>query len=221
MWLLLGVIGLLAGCAAMAATDAPSTFKTAAGPPPGSPTFDAAVPAVGTKAVFRITDHQRRGTREETVTVVEAAYQGRAVIGLSDGTDMRVFDKGTGNWIATLRGGKERFGASPDDGTYSWPLWVGKSWLASYTYHDRERGRSWNPVETSWKVAAYEDVTVPAGTFKALRLEASPGTNNATQSTLWYAPETGIIVKRIFERTSDHYLGYGKFTTELVGYERP
>ncbi len=200
----------LTGCAT-AATE----------PPAGSARFDFAVPTVGTKTVYRIADHQRGGTREETWTVVETTHGGRPVFGLSDGVDVRVFDKATGNWLATLRDGKERFAASPDDGTFSWPLWVGKSWMASYTYYDRERGRSWNPVVTWWKVVAYEDVTVPAGKFKALRLESSPGTNNVTHTTFWYSPEARILVKRIFERTANHYLGYGKFTTELVRHNRP
>jgi hypothetical protein len=202
---------LLAGCAGIVATE----------PPPDAMKFDAAVPAVGIKAVYRITDHQTRGAREETWTVVEASYEKRPVFGISDGVDLRVYDKRTGNWIATVRDGKERFSVSPDSGTFSWPLWVGKSWLATFAYYDRVRGRSWSPVDTWWKVTAYEDVTVPAGTFKALRLESSPGTNNATQETLWYAPDARLVVKRIYERTSGHYLGYGKFTTELVRYERP
>jgi len=153
--------------------------------------------------------------------VVETAHTGRPVFGISDGVEMRVFDKATGNWLATLRDGKERFAASPDDGTFSSPLWIGKSWTASYTDHDRERGRSWNPVVSWWKVTTYENVIVPAGTFTALRLESSPGTNNATSTTFWYSPEARVMVKRIYERTTDHYLGYGKFTTELVRYERP
>lgn len=209
--LLLTLLLVLAGCATTASTE----------PPAGAVKFDAAMPAVGTKLVYRTTDHQGGGTREETWTVVEASYEKRLVFGISDGVDLRIYDKATGNWIATLRDGKERISMSPDSGTFSWPLWVGKSWLATFAYYDRVRGRSWNPVENWWKVAAYEDVTVPAGTFKALRLEASPGTNNATQQTFWYSPEAKIVVKRILERTSGHYLGYGKFTTELVKYERP
>lgn len=190
-------------------------------PPAGAVKVDAAAPAPGTKWVTRTLDHQSGGVTEQTWTMVEASYPGRTVYGATDGTDTRVHDKATRNWIATLRDGKERAAASPDDGTFAWPLWVGRTWMASYTYHDRERGRSWNPVQTWWKVAAYEDVTVPAGTFKAFRLEGSPGTNNATQITFWYAPDVKLTVKHVFERTSGHYLGYGKFTTELIKYEAP
>lgn len=191
-------------------------------PPQGSVKFEAALPVVGTKAVFRITDHQVASTREETWTVVEASsHEGRPVFGMSDGGNIQLFDKATRNWIATLRDGKERFSASPDDGTFLWPLWVGKTWQASYTYNDRGRGQSFSPVQTWWKVAAYEDITVPGGTFKALRLESSPGTNNATRVTFWYAPEIRLVVRRNFERTADHYQGSGKFTTELVKYEQP
>lgn len=187
-------------------------------PPAGAMKVYAEIPAVGTKWVTKRTDHQTGGATGRTWTIVEVSYPGRAVYGTSDGTETAVYDKATRNWIATLRGGNERFAASPDDGTFSWPLWVGKSWMASYTYDDRERGRSFSPVQAWWTVAAYENVTVPAGTFKAFRLESAPGTNNATRIVFWYAPDLKLTVKHVFERTSDHYLGYGKFTTELVEF---
>ena len=208
--LLLGVMVLTAACA-----TAPVELPT------GAVKIDAGIPAVGTKWVTKAIDHQSGGATEQTWIAVEVAYPGRVVYSTTDGTDTRVFDKATRNWIATRRDGKERAAASPDDGTFAWPLWVGRSWMASYTYHDLERGRTWNPVQTWWKVAAYEDVTVPAGKFKAFRLESTPGTNNATQITFWYAPEVKLTVKHVMERTSGHYLGYGKVTTEVVKYEQP
>jgi hypothetical protein len=116
--------------------------------------------------------------------------------------------------------GKEVFAASPHDGTFSSPIWVGKSWTTNFTAHDRIRGFSHSPVQVNWKVESFEDVTVPAGTFKAFRLQSSVPVGNAF-STLWYAPEVNLIVKRIDERTSRHPLGSDKRTTEMIEYHKP
>jgi len=206
------VATLLIGCATTPVT----------GPPTGSATFDVSIPLTKTQAVMRITDHQKISTREETWTVTEApSYKGRAVFGISNGVDLQLFDKTTRNWIATLRNGEERSSARPDGGEFLWPLWVGKSWTATFGFYNHEAGRNWSSVQNRWKVTAYEDITVPAGTFKTLRIESSPGINSAAKRTVWYSPEHGLIVKRIYERTNDHYLGYGKITTELVKLENP
>jgi len=61
-----------------------------------------------------------------------------------------------------------------------------------------------------WKVEAYDDATVPAGTFKAFRLRSSPGMNNASYDTIWYDPGTKLQVKRVYERTAGHFLGSGR-----------
>lgn len=200
------------GCSAITTAEA--------GAPADTPRADIGIPAVGSVHVMRVTDHQKKSMQEVTWTAVEATYPNRQVYGMSNGTDIYLYDKGTRNWIATFRGDTLLASASPEEGTFSWPLEVGKSWTASYSYYDGISRRSWNPIVAYWKVVAYEDVTVPAGTFKAFRLESSPGTNNAVELTVWYAPDVKLIVKRTSERMSNHYLGYGKFTTELVRMEK-
>jgi CHAT domain-containing protein len=69
-----------------------------------------------------------------------------------------------------------------------------------------------------WRVEAYEDVTVPAGTFRAFRLT---GRNPANFTTLWYAADLKIIVKESHERLGRHHLGPGKTVHELVQYAPP
>jgi hypothetical protein len=64
-------------------------------------------------------------------------------------------------------------------------------------------------------VAAYEDVTVPAGTFKAFRIEIG-GAGTATHSTFWYAPVAKAVVKNSFQKSGSYYLGAGQTTTELL-----
>lgn len=203
----------IAGCA-----------NTPAKPPAGAVTAEVGFPSPGTKLVFRKTDvtHMNAtSTQTYTETVLrDGVYKGTPVHRETDGVNITVFNKTNRNWMATLRAGVERDSASPDDGDFSWPLFVGKTWTASETYKDDMTGHRFSPVVTYWKVTAYEDVTVPAGTFKAFKLESSPGTNNASLKTEWYAPDVKVVVKQILERTPRNYRGYGKFVTELVKIEK-
>ena len=80
------------------------------------------------------------------------------------------------------------------------------------------------------RVAAFEDVTVPAGTFKAFRIEYKGGIGSSTSGgrreqslsgiesndTYWYAPGVKIVVKSIIERLGSHYRGVGRTITELL-----
>jgi uncharacterized caspase-like protein len=68
-------------------------------------------------------------------------------------------------------------------------------------------------VDTNYKVVGWEQVTVPAGTFWALKIERRGWLNNLWQqpylhgaaqvrSTLWYSPEVKYVVKSIANRYS-------------------
>jgi hypothetical protein len=82
---------------------------------------------------------------------------------------------------------------------------VGKIWQNTLNYEDRERHRTFSEVPWLGRVTAYEDVTVPAGTFKTFKVE---GTNvYAARLVEWYAPELKTSVKSRLERLPDHYLG--------------
>jgi hypothetical protein len=118
-----------------------------------------------------------------------------------------------GSWAAIL---------SPDDKPiltydppigYDWPLTVGKTWTKSYrmTVH---ANKQIFPFEATYKVEAYEDVTVPAGTFKAFKISSS--TNTGSQDTYWFAPEVGLFVKQSLRRTDKSGYGPGTREVELV-----
>jgi hypothetical protein len=58
--------------------------------------------------------------------------------------------------------------------------------------------------DTTCTAKAYEDVTVPAGTFKAFRIECEDRytfeeIKGVTRSTRWYAPAVRDIVKQTGE----------------------
>ena len=185
-------------------------------PPQGAVTAQAAYPPMGAKWQIRRVDNSNGSAQELTMTAMPIDYAGAARYGISNGTDVSVNDPATFNEIARLQNGKLTSTSTPDNGTFSWPLWVGRSWTPSYAYHDVTRGRSWDPVQSFCQATAYEDVTVPAGAYKAFKIECQPGTNDAAYRTYWYAPDLKLIVKYIFQRTSSHYLGSGTFTTELL-----
>jgi hypothetical protein len=54
----------------------------------------------------------------------------------------------------------------------AFPLSIGKSWQIDYTEAHPNRQHSSEHFQTPYKVTGWEDVTVPAGTFHALKIEA-------------------------------------------------
>lgn len=86
-------------------------------------------------------------------------------------------------------------GADPSSG----PIEVGEDWirLGAWTGEDPlplplEPGRSGPPSEggRGWTIEAEEEVTVPAGTFRALRCALR---TRRSESVLWIAPSVGVV----------------------------
>lgn len=79
----------------------------------------------------------------------------------------------------------------PHSGHLNFPLSLGKSWSHSY-------GSNGVPRQSHYKVAAYELVTVRAGTFMAYRIEGEDKRLDRRFGILrkmWYAPQAKQIVK--------------------------
>ena len=80
------------------------------------------------------------------------------------------------------------------------------------------------PVKFTWSIDAYEEIQVPAGTFKAFRiaLQWEPQvtdtgrTSNYPRRKLvtWYAPEVGQLVKAEFGQP-------GPLTFQVIAVDRP
>jgi hypothetical protein len=98
---------------------------------------------------------------------------------------------------------------------FDFPLTVGKTWTRSYqvTMHATNKTTSF---DTIWKVEAYEDVTVPAGTFKVFKILYSDTTGQET--TYWFDPKLGAWPKASFTRTAKFAAGPGTNEVELVSY---
>jgi hypothetical protein len=113
------------------------------------------------------------------------------------------------NWIGSFADGNELESAEPCIRVFKWPLRVGKKWESDYTLRDYSEATHLSHSKTTVNVRTYEEVTVPAGTFKALRIQAG-------EETFWYVPSIGWVVK---EQIGSH--GKDGWLLELVKYSIP
>jgi hypothetical protein len=94
-----------------------------------------------------------------------------------------------------------------------WPLEPGRSYQFESSFQNQ-------PLDWKGKVAGWEEVEVPAGKFKALRLEyeRSGSNRNAATESVWYAPDAKLVVKRVQTRPGTQR-SKDITTTELMSYK--
>jgi hypothetical protein len=178
---------LLAGCAAVA----PSTDRYVA-PPIGS-TWTYHVTATGSYG---------GGERDMQVRLEEGTLDGRKLYKFvaPGGAVLRT---DTAAVVAVLGpGDRVVLHYDPPIGP-GWPLEVGKTKTDKLTLTTPSGAKV--PMTADWKVEAYEDVTVPAGTFKAWRI--SMADNFGYRSTIWSVPDRLGIVKQWREKAATHPMG--------------
>lgn len=203
---------ILAVWCLMAVTIAACTTASDA-PPAGTVVADLKYPAVGSRWMARRTDTINGSSIESEFRLVQTTYNGAAAFAFETAgtstivnpTNFNVMMRTSGNQVSTSK---------PDSGSFSWPLWVGKSWSPSFEHENKNPNAYFRDVSPLYSVKAYEDVTVPAGTFKAFRISVSPGWNFQNDGVSWYAPEVGLVVKSVFHEHS--FRGNGTTTTELL-----
>ena len=143
----------------------------------------------------------------------ERTWEGKQVITFSSpqGTLLEAPEP-SGAWIAIVGPGDAVLVKWDPPLAFSWPLEVGKTWSGSYraTYGTSQ------PVlfDTTCNVSAYEDVTVPAGTFKVFRIVCTHSTGQ--EDTFWYSHELGINIKTTSIRSASHRFGPGTQEQELI-----
>lgn len=97
--------------------------------------------------------------------------------------------------------------------TYQWPLEVGRTWTQDITITLANGTKM--PMKAAWKVEAVEDVTVPAGTFRAWRVSLED--NYGFKQVIWSVPEQmGVFAKRIWTRSAAAPQGPGTQVLELA-----
>jgi len=94
----------------------------------------------------------------------------------------------------------------------AFPLRVGQSWTMKYLER-RPIEQETESVERRCAAEAQEDVTVPAGTFAAIRIVCTNMQSNAWVLTLWYSPVVHHMVRDEYPvRTG------GRASRELLGF---
>jgi hypothetical protein len=103
---------------------------------------------------------------------------------------------------------------------YDFPIFVGKKW--TYTSTDRDPVANMEVTYISdLKIEGIEDITTPAGTFKAYRFHlklTNMGAGMSGWMRLWYSPEAKKWVKREFEKGLFWSVGRVQ-DVQLISYE--
>lgn len=109
----------------------------------------------------------------------------------------------------------------------AFPLEVGKTWEYEYSFKTRAGGT--NARKMPAKVEAWEEVQVPAGKFKTLRVAHSgyysyvrnDGKSwiGSVSEIFWYAPEVRRFVKSEYRDTNGYGTTEDQSRTELIEYE--
>lgn len=171
--------------------------------------------------------HERRDTgsygnttvQQTTRALGERTWNGRNVRAAEMAAGTRLSDAVNGDWLAIVKGDTTLMTWEPSLG-YDWPLEVGKSFKRKFRFTNHVSKRSFD-IEATITVQAYEDVTVPAGTFKAFRIlyvEAPAGKPSWLENLSWFSPEVGTWVKSRAARNSNFPGGPGTQELSLLSY---
>lgn len=177
---------------------------------------------VGDRWTYRLTDEASVKIYDLKVTFVgQDAIQAVSTI---RGTGQEIDTTWTPEWNAV----NDRLTGSffPESGLLRFPLKPGRRYTSEYEVarpHTRDSFRAKNTLAVS--VVGWQEVTVPAGTFRALKIDA-PGTyerldvrrRGPLRVTLWYAPEVRRWVKRTFENRAPGGRLLRHESQELVEY---
>ena len=159
----------------------------------------------------------QKGELRTTRVAGERTWQGSKVFVYENPTTgMNILtDPDTGRWIAMTRGDQALQSFEPPIG-WDRPLEVGKTWTTKHR-STNHANKTTTDFTGTWKVEAYEDVTVRAGTFKAFKVAYSD--TLGSEGVTWWDPELDVWVKQSNRRTAKHPAGPGTNEVELV--QRP
>lgn len=183
-----GVV-LAAGCA-----DTPPRAERYIAPPVGS-SYKIQVSSTGSFGIVNKMELQ--------VSMRDVVVEGKPYHRFDAGDGATLQTDSVGLYMVLGAGDRQLMRYDPPLG-YEFPLMVGKTWSQDIAL--TVGGTTKMPLKAQWKVEAYEDVSVPAGTFKAWRVVFTD--NFGFKQTTWSMPETaGVFAKRVSERSSAHPQG--------------
>ena len=215
IFFLLTLILICTGCAGSANLGAQNTGNS-----PNDPSMDEEIVArhppalvIGSRFTYQDTDLSNGKIYKVVIIVKELKEFRRKLaywieVSREEKSYFDIYDMNL-NWIGSFADGKELESAEPCIQVFNWPLKIGKKWNSSHTVKGYSGGAHLSHSKTGVNIRTFEEVKVPAGTFKALRIQAG-------EETFWYAPSIGWAVKeQIGTQGKDGWL------LELVEYSIP
>jgi len=191
------------GCATMA----PKGVDRYVAPPLGS-TFTYSQSSTGSFG---------SGTTQVTQKVTERVWEGKRMtaVGSQTGTVLINADGATPAMLGPNDAPLLSF--DPPMGN-DYPLVVDKTWTKSCQM-TVGASKQTMPLDNTFKIEAYEEVTVPAGKFKTFKIIYSNSVGE--EFTSWLIPELGQSAKRVLKRSAKYPRGLGTREEELVSYTIP
>ena len=98
--------------------------------------------------------------------------------------------------LATKRKGKVTRKRDAPIQPLAWPLKVGRQWANVFTFERPQEGATWD-IDTRVVVTGFEEVVVPAGMFKAFKIEIYNSRGGNLRHEYWYSPKVKWFVKKI------------------------
>jgi hypothetical protein len=204
VFLVVAIVAVLPSVSVHGQSDAPKVERPV-WPPPGS-TWTVNLKLSGSLG---------SGVRDATFeSLGEVDWDGRRVMGNYMRGGAHTYFDAERRIVASARDGKLIQTYHPYEALYDWPLFAGKSWPSEFQLKIYDRNQTLD-LKYAFTVEAFEEVTIPAGTFKTFRIRrTSPDDRYVT----WYEPKLGIEVKRDWERYATHPLGIGTHQMEMLSH---
>ena len=183
----------------------------------------AMVPKAGDHWVYKLTDRDYSVVRERKYTFRVESVTGTSI---QVRTGSKTWFRYTHDWnlIASTPGDGLERKFDPPIPIFSFPLEPGKTWQGKYRTA-RGDGRVFDN-DRSVTVEGWEEVRVPAGTFKALKVSSltyyrrvDGGGGGRIVFNYWYAPEVGRPVRMEDVNIANNGVVQQDFTSELVSYK--
>jgi hypothetical protein len=162
---------------------------------------------------YRWESPQGKGTFVWAVATREEMIDGVPFYVVKSGTTREIYYRKTdfAYYMETVNGQVETR-HTPPRAFFTWPLVPGAKVNATYT-RERPLDRQTDEMALTCETAGVEPVTVPAGTFDAVKLTCRNSRTNAVVSEMWLSPAVKHMVR---ERTQ---LPNGVRERELIGFK--
>ena len=141
---------------------------------------------------YRWSDQRGSGTYTRTIVAVDAV-DGLPCYVMRTGNREIYWSTADLAWVMERMDGKIESRALPEYRRFVWPLEPGKTWMARYQWSHPGEGKTEERARRH-RVAGFESVRVPAGTYQAVRVVVTDAAANKI-SEYWYAPDARWLVK--------------------------